>query len=57
MLVSCLAAGIEAQVVVSSKKVAEAEAALESEWAKLVAEKAKVFKASKALNNAMVVIS
>ena len=56
MQVGCLAAGIEAHAAVSSRKVTEAKVALESELAKLVTEKAEVFKASKALNSAMAII-
>ena len=55
--VGCLAAAIEAQAAVGSRKVVEAEAALESERTKLEAKKAEVFKASKAINGAMAIIS
>ena len=52
--VGCLAARIEAQAAVSSRKVAVAEAALESKRDKLPSEKVEV---SKAFNGAMAVIS
>ena len=55
--VGYLAAGFEAQEAISSKKVVEVEATLESEWATLAAEKVQVFKASKALKATLAAIS
>ena len=58
MQVDCLAVGFEAQAASSSRRVVvEAEAALESEWATLEAERIEVFKTSKVLKFTTALIS